>query len=66
MLLRKGAYPYKYKDEWEKFNESSLPTSHIYSYLNMKDITDADYKHAKRVCKDFGMKNAGEYQDLYL
>ena len=23
----------------------------VYSNLNMKDITDADYMHAKRVCK---------------
>ena len=32
----------------------------------MKDITDADYAHAKRVCKDFEIKNLGEYHDLYL
>ena len=32
----------------------------------MKDITDADYMHAKRVCKDFQTKNLGEYYDLYL
>ena len=25
----------------------------IFSHLNIKDITDADYVHAKRVCKDF-------------
>ena len=23
----------------------------------MQDITDSDYKHAKRVCKDFKIKN---------
>ena len=34
----------------------------FYSRLNIKDITDADYKHAKRVCKT---KNLGEYHDLY-
>ena len=32
----------------------------------MKDITNADYMHTKRVCKDFEIKNLGEYQDLYL
>ena len=32
----------------------------------MKDITDADYAHAKRVCKDFEIKNLGEYHDLYV
>ena len=24
LLLRKGVYPYKYMDEWEKFNETRL------------------------------------------
>ena len=32
----------------------------------MKDVTDADYMHAKRVCKDFETKNLGEYHDLYF
>ena len=30
----------------------------------MEDITDADYTHAKRVCKNFGIKNLGEYQNF--
>ena len=25
LLLRKGVYPYQYMDDWEKFNETSLP-----------------------------------------
>ena len=54
LLLRKGVYPYKYMDECEKFNETTLSEKEqFYSNLNMKDITDADYMHAKRVCKDF-------------
>ena len=32
----------------------------------MEDITDAHYPHAKRVCKDFEIKNLGEYHDLYV
>ena len=32
----------------------------------MEDITDADYAHRKRVCKDFEIKNLGEYHDLYV
>ena len=38
----------------------------FYSHLNMKDITDAGYAHAKRVCKDFKTKNPGEYHDLHI
>ena len=41
-------------DNWEKFNEISLPEKEdFYSNLNMEDITDAGYTHAKRICKDF-------------
>ena len=36
----------------------------FYSNLNMQD--DADYIHTKRVCKDFEIKNLGEYHHLYL
>ena len=32
----------------------------------MEDITDADYAHAKRDCKDFEIKYLGEYHDLYV
>ena len=32
----------------------------------MEDITDADYAHAKRVCKNFIIKILGEYYDLYV
>ena len=57
----------EYIDDWEKFNKTSLPEKEdCYSHLNMKDITDADYAHAKRVCKDFEIKNLGKYHDLYV
>ena len=38
----------------------------FYSNLNMEYITDAGYVRAKRVCKDFKIKNLGEYHDFYL
>ena len=66
-LFRKGVYSNKCMDDWEKFNETLLiEKEDIYSHLNMEDITDADYKHGQRVCKDFEIKNLGEYFDLYL
>ena len=53
-------------DDCEKLNETSLPEKEdFYSHLHIEDITDADYADAKRVCKDFEIKNWGEYHDLY-
>ena len=57
LLLRKNVYPYQYMDGWEKFNETSLPEKEdFYSHLNMEDITDVDYAHVERVCKNFEIK----------
>ena len=40
-------------DDWEKFNETSLSDKEaFYNHLNMKDITDADYVHSKRIYQD--------------
>ena len=67
LLLRKGVYPDEYMDDWEKSNKTSLPEKEkFYSNLNMENITDTYCMHAKRVCKDFEIKNLGEYYDLYL
>ena len=32
LLLRKGVYPYEYVDDWEKFNETSLPEKEDFYY----------------------------------
>ena len=67
LLLRKGVYPYEYMDDWKKLNETSLrEKKDFYSHVNMEDITDADYTHAKRVFKDFEIKKIGKYHDLYI
>ena len=67
LLLRKGVYPYEYIDSWEKFDETSLPnTENFYSCLNMEDITDIDYKHAKRVFREFKINNLDDYSNLYV
>ena len=61
MLLRKGVYPYEYMNDWERFNETSLPEKEdFHSHLNMEDITDVDYKHTKIVRKDYKIKSLGE------
>ena len=39
LLLWKGVYRYEYMDDWEKYNETSLPEKDdIYSDVNMKVI----------------------------
>ena len=66
-MLRKGAYPYEYVDNWERFNEISLPSKEdFYSNLNMEDINDIDYRHANNVFKRFELENLGQYHDLYV
>ena len=67
MLLRKGVYPYECMDEWGNFNETTLPEKEeVYCNLNMEGITDEDYMHAKKVYKNFKIKNLGKHYDLYL
>ena len=54
-------------DGWKKFDETSLLWKENFcSHLSMKDITDAEYAHAKKVCKYFEIKYLEEYHDLYL
>ena len=52
LLLEKGVYLYEYIDDWEKFNGISFPEQDdFYSHLNMEDITDTDFRHAKEFIK---------------
>ena len=37
LLLRKGIYSYEYMDEWEKFNEPTLPEKEEF-YLKIKNL----------------------------
>ena len=59
-------------ESWKRFYEASLPDKEaFYSSLNMENITDVNYRHAKRVfnevaLKNFYNKNLGEYHDLYV
>ena len=67
LLLRKGVYPYEYMNSWETFDEELLPEKEaFYSSLNMEGITDVDYRHAKRVYKEFNNKSLGDYHGLYV
>ena len=32
----------------------------------MEDITDVDYRHAKRIFRNLSNKNLGDYHDFYV
>ena len=65
--MRKGVYPHEYMDSWERSDETLLPKKEdFYSSLNMENITNIDYRHAKRVFENFNNKNIGCYYNLYV
>ena len=67
LLIRKGVYPYEYMDSWDRFEEKQLPSiDEFYSQLNMSGISEKDHQHACKVWNEFGLKNMGDYHDLYL
>ena len=54
-------------DNWERFNEMSLPNKEsFYSDLNMENIDDIYYRHGNNVFKRFKLKTLGKYHDLYV
>ena len=54
-------------DSMDRFNEITLSNiEKFYSKLQLKDISEKDYKHAKKVWNIFEIKTLGEYHDLYV
>ena len=51
---------------WDRFEESLLPIEVFYNKLNMSKVSEDDYQHAQQVWKEFGIRNLGDYHDLYL
>ena len=63
--LAKGLH--EYMDSWDRFEDKRLPSKdEFYSKLNMSGISEKDYQHACKVWNEFGLKNMGDYHDLYL
>ena len=54
-------------DDWDRFDEEKLPDKRdFYSSLNMEEISEIDYRHAKKVFNKFNIKHLGECHDLYV
>lgn len=67
LMQQKGVYPYEYINYFTKFSETYLPSQKaFYSSLSESPITEEDYRRANEVWSVFGLKNMGEYHDLYL
>ena len=53
-------------DSWGRFDEILLPNKEVfYSNLNKDDITDVDYRHAKKVFNNFTIKSFCNHHDLH-
>ena len=65
-MIRKGIYSYEYMDNWEKFEEPSLPPKDAFFSRLMKGISDQDYEHAQQVWNTMEKKALGCYHDTYL
>ena len=48
-------------------DETTLPPKKTFnSKLNLEDISNKDYLHPQKVWEEFGIRNLGEYHDLYV
>ena len=78
ILKQKGAYPYEYMNNFERFNEEKLPPRK-YLFRSTKKgkidndgkISDGhvsikDYLACGKIWDKFQMKNMGDYHDHYL
>ena len=78
ILKQKGAYPYEYINNFEKFNEKKLRArKYFFSSTKKGEIGDdgkvsdgqtsiKDYLTCEKFWNKFGMKNMGDYHDHYL
>ena len=52
---------------WDRFEETKLPPKEAFcSKFNMVEVSSENYEHVRSVWKEFGIRNLGEYHDLYL
>ena len=67
LLIRKEVYPYEYINSWDRFEEIQLPPiDAFHNNLNMSSISEEDYQRTQKVWEEFGIRNLGDYHDLYL
>ena len=78
LLKQKGAYPYEYMNNLEKFNEEKLSARKYFFSSTKKgkighdskksdgQINFKDYFPCEKICDKSDMENMGDYHDYYL
>ena len=67
LLTDKGVYPYDYFTSFDKLRDKQLPPKEkFYSNLTESNIEDDEYESAQKIWEHFGIRNLGQYHDLYL
>ena len=67
LMKKKVVYPYDFMDCVDKFEEQQPPSKNdFYSLLSDDGKSEEQYQHAQKVWNTLGLKNMGEYHDLYL
>ena len=58
---------YEYNNDWKKSNETTFPAKgDFYIHLSKEAINDADYAHARRICKKNWYKKIRKYHYMYV
>jgi len=66
-LVKKGFYPYSYMNCFERFDETDcFKQEDFYDELSEEHISDEDYQCVVKMWNELGIKNKGEWHDLYL
>ena len=78
ILKQKGTYPYRYMNNFERFNEEKLPPRKYFFSSTKKGkidndgkisnghVSNKDYLTCEKIWNKFDMKNMGDYHDHYL
>ena len=78
ILKQKGTYPYRYMNNFERFNEEKLPPRKYFfsstkkgkidndGKISNRHISIKDYMTCEKIWNKFDMKNMGNYHDHYL
>ena len=67
LIKRERVYPYDYMDNFNRFDESRLPSQDaFFSKLSDSPCSDKEYAHATQVWTSFECESMADYHEIYL